>query len=297
MKTILFSGANGFVGRNVIPKLEEKGYQIWKIGRKEGDFIANLSTDQIKFDKKFDAVFHAAGMAHVTSVSSAEIAEFFKQNLQGTINLCKSLEKDPPDFFFFVSSVAVYGQEFGENISEDHYLNPKTPYGKSKLQTEEFLVKWCKSNNVILYLLRPSLILGPNPPGNLKDMINSIKSKKYFNIAGGHARKSVFWVEDFAEIIDLGFQNNGGIYNLCDDRHPSFSEISKKIGSELGKTRIRSIPLFLAKIIASIGDFLGNKFPLNSLKLKKIILPLTFSNDKIKRLGFTPSDSLKNLKL
>ncbi len=43
----------------------------------------------------------------------------------------------------------------------------RTPYAMSKRLAEEYLHKWCYEHNVILGIIRPSLIAGPNPPGNL----------------------------------------------------------------------------------------------------------------------------------
>jgi len=72
-----------------------------------------------------------------------------------------------PESFIFVSTVAVYGCETGEDIDENHPLKGNTPYALSKIQAEKFLTEWCHTNNVKLGIIRPSLIAGPNPPGNL----------------------------------------------------------------------------------------------------------------------------------
>ena len=68
---------------------------------------------------------------------------------------------------------------------------------------EEYLQEWCHNHNVILGILRPSLIAGPNPPGNLGAMIKGIESGKYFSIGGGKVRKSVLMVEDIARLVPL----------------------------------------------------------------------------------------------
>lgn len=56
---------------------------------------------------------------------------------------------------------------------------------------------------MVLGIIRPSLIAGPNPPGNLGAMINGIRSGKYMSIAGGKARKSVLLVQDIATLVPL----------------------------------------------------------------------------------------------
>ena len=112
-------------------------------------------------------------------------------------------KKRDSESIYFISTVAVYGCEYGENITEEHPLNGTTPYAVSKRMAEEYLQEWCHNHNVILGILRPSLIAGPNPPGNLGAMIKGIESGKYFSIGGGKVRKSVLMVEDIARLVPL----------------------------------------------------------------------------------------------
>ena len=244
-------------------------------------------------------VFHAAGKAHSIPKNLDEEKIFFDINENGTKNLCLALEKNKlPDTFIFISTVAVYGLEVGENIDENYPLNGKTPYAKSKINAEFYLKEWCEKNKVKLIILRPSLISGQNPPGNLGEMINGIKSGKYLNIGKGDAKKSIFYVRDFAYIINNVHRINAGIYNVCDSHHPNFLELSEKISILLVKSKPISIPFFVARGLAFIGDFLGSKAPINTLKLSKITKSLTFSNEKIKKeLHWEPSDVLNNFKL
>ena len=59
-----------------------------------------------------------------------------------------------------------------------------------------------------------------------------------------------------------------------------------------------SIPYWLAKGMALIGDFLGKKAPINSLKLDKIAKSLTFSNEKaIRELGWKPMSVMDNFRI
>ena len=54
----------------------------------------------------------------------------------------------------------------------------------------------------------------------------------------------------------------------------------------------------IASLLARCGDLLGRRAPINTLKLSKIIKPLTFSNEKARReLGWEPLDVLENFKI
>jgi nucleoside-diphosphate-sugar epimerase len=298
MERILFTGASGFIGRNIKPLLE-KEYIIKTIGLdKSDDYNIDISKVIPTIEDYYDIIIHAAGKAHSTPKTQQEEKVFFDVNYQGTINLCKGLENmKAPKAFIFISTVAVYGCDSGENINEEQPLCGNTPYAVSKIQAEKYLIKWAQARNIKLAILRPSLIAGPTPPGNLGDMITGIKTGRYLSIAGGKARKSILMVYDIANLVPL-LITKGGIYNVCDDTHPSFHQLEKLISSQLKKCLPFNIPYWLAKLFAVLGDFLGKKAPINSLKLRKIAQSLTFDNSKAKNeLNWTPMDVLGNFRI
>lgn len=298
MKLILFTGSSGFIGTNLKPLLQEK-YLVKTMGLSDSDdYHVNIATIVPILNDKFDIVLHAAGKAHSIPKTKEEEKVFYDVNYQGTLNLCKALEKtNLPKAFVFISTVAVYGLETGENITEVYPLNGDTPYALSKIQAEQFLTEWCRKNNVVLSIIRPSLIAGPNPPGNLGAMIKGIKTGKYLSIAGGKARKSVLMVHDIARLLPA-LMEKGGVYNVCDDSQPTFRELEVLIAQQSRKNPPQSIPYWLAKSMALTGDLLGKKAPINSLKLSKITESLTFSNEKAKReLNWQPLNVLNNFKI
>ena len=291
-KKILFTGSYGFLGRNTLPILKND-FHLISLDLENADIKCNLSSS-IPVLPTVDIVIHAASKAHLTPNSKTENKLFNIINYQGTVNLLTGLKKKPPQSFIYISSVSVYGIQAGTNITEEFSLLGKTPYALSKIRAEEYLVQWCKENKVKLGILRPSLIAGKNPPGNLGAMINGIKTGKYFRIGKGSVRKSLLMADDIARIIPR-LATVGGIYNLCDNHHPSFSELEETISKQLYKRRPISIPFWTAKLLGFIGDIVGDKFPINSNKLHNIIQPLTFSNEKAKReLGWEPLDVLDN---
>ena len=296
--TLLFTGASGFLGSNII-QLLNRAYNIISVGLSPQDtYLVDIATDIPTFTDAFDVVFHAAGKAHSVPKTEAEKRLFFDVNLQGTKNLCTALERSGiPKAFIFISTVAVYGCDSGENITEEHPLNGTTPYALSKIKAEKYLQGWCAMHNVKLSILRPSLIAGPNPPGNLGAMIRGIRNGKYLSIAGGKARKSVLMVQDIANLLPMLIEK-GGIYNVCDSYQPSFRELEMVICKQLNKKLPLSIPYWFAKSMAVLGDCFGENTPINSLKLRKITNSLTFSNEKaVRELGWKPMNVLKNFRI
>lgn len=295
MRELLFTGGTGFLGKNVMPLLQ-MDYEVTTCGiTPEDQIIVNLAKEIPEFDRHYDIVLHACGKAHVVPKTEAERQAFFDVNYQGTVNLCAGLEKvGVPKALVFISTVAVYGCEYGEMITEEHPLNGDTPYAKSKIMAEEYLTRWCSEHGVTLGILRPSLLAGKNAPGNLGAMVNGVRKGFYMNIAGGKVTKSVLMAEDIARLLPL-VAEKGGTYNVCDTRQPSFGELSISVARQLGKRKPISIPYWMAWCMAMVGDLLGSKAPINSYKLEKMTKSLTFSNDKArKELGWEPLDVLEN---
>lgn len=298
MEKILFTGGTGFLGKSVRPILDKK-YEVTTCGITSDDMIkANLAKETPKLDKHYDIVLHACGKAHVVPKTEAEKQAFFDVNFTGTVNLCDALEEvGVPKAIVFISTVAVYGCEYGDLITENHPLEGKTPYAKSKIMAEEYLTEWCKKNNVVLGILRPSLLAGKDAPGNLGAMVNGVRKGFYMNIAGGKVIKSILMAEDIARILP-SLVEKGGTYNVCDTRQPSFGELSISVAKQLGKGKPMNIPYWMAWCMAKVGDLLGSKAPINSYKLEKMTKSLTFSNEKArKELGWEPLDVLDNYKI
>lgn len=298
MERLLFTGGTGFLGHNVKPILDQQ-YQVTTCGITPDDRIkANLAQEVPELQCHFDIVLHACGKAHVVPMTEAEKQAFYDVNYQGTVNLCAALEKvGAPKALIFISTVAVYGSEYGDLITEGHPLEGTSPYAESKIMAEKYLTKWCAKNSVKLGILRPSLLAGKNAPGNLGTMVNGIKKGFYMNIAGGKVVKSILMAEDIAKLVPL-VAEKGGTYNVCDTRQPSFGEISMSVARQLGKGKPLNIPYWMAWFMAKVGDLLGSKAPINSYKLEKMTKSLTFSNEKARReLGWEPLDVLTNYKI
>ena len=298
MEKLLFTGGTGFLGHHVKPILDQQ-YEVTTCGFTPDDMIkANLAIEVPVLPERYDVVLHACGKAHVVPKTEEEKKAFYDVNYQGTVNLCAALEKvGVPKAIIFISTVAVYGCEYGDLITEEHSLEGTSPYAESKIMAEKYLTEWCSKNGVKLGILRPSLLAGKNVPGNLGAMVNGIRKGFYMNIGGGRVVKSILMAEDIAKLVPL-VAEKGGTYNVCDTRQPSFGEISMSIAKQLGKGKPLNLPYWLAWCMAKVGDLLGSKAPINTYKLEKMTKSLTFSNEKARReLGWEPMDVLENYKI
>lgn len=294
MKVVL-TGASGFLGQYILPFLPEN---VLTLGRgHENDIQVDLSYDIPKLSD-CDFLIHNAGLAHRVPKTKEEEDLFFKVNVKGTENLLLGIDalKSKPQSIVLISTVAVYGLDQGQLISEEQIPNPITPYGKSKLEAEKLLSDYANKNNIRLTILRLPLVAGSkNAPGNLGAMISAIKRGYYFRVKGLNSKKSMVLAEDVGRLIPTLF-NNSGVFNLTDGIHPSLMDLESYI-AEFHKRKIHSLPLQWVKLAGKIGDRIS-AFPINSYRLEKLTFSLTFDDRKARHeLLWNPLPVIGNLDL
>ena len=297
---ILISGGTGFLGKYFYKYWQSIGYSVDSMGRgKKNEIVFDLSKSTPTLLKEYQYFIHCAGKAHIHPQNNKDENEFYLVNENGTKFFLDAIsnQKNKPLGVLVVSSVSVYGLTFGHLINEKALLKAKDPYGKSKINAEKIAIQWGKLNNIKISIIRLPLVVGKNPPGNLKSMINAIKSGKYFNISGGLAKKSMVLATDVAR-FSFSLINIGGIYNLTDSKHPDFNELSKIIANKYGKNNVKNIPIFTAKILSIICMLLNNifklKIPFNELVINKMVSDLTFDDNKARKIGWNPNSVIKN---
>jgi nucleoside-diphosphate-sugar epimerase len=294
MKTILLTGSNGFLGKIIYKELHNKCNLI-TLARSNANISIDLS-DSIPNIPKVDIIVHTLGKAHDLNHSNFSYYDYYKNNVISTINLLDGLDKkNLPSSFIYISSVSVYGRISGINITEDYSLDAKDPYGFSKIQAEQLLLKWANLYNINLLILRLPLLIGENPVGNYNSLIKVIKHNLYFNIRDLDVKKSYLLASDIATNI-LNFSNYKGIFNLTDGSDLTITEFTNAIALKLNKSKPLSLPLGFFKTISFIGDYFGKYSPINSRKFYKLSQTLTFSNKKaIDILQWSPKKVKENI--
>ncbi len=271
---IAITGASGFVGSNLSDYLKDKGNEIQKVP---------LRNENYTFNKDTNAIIHLAGKAHDTS-NTSEGDEYFKVNTDLTIKVFDEfLHLNIKDFFFF-SSVKAVADSIDEVLDEQYIPNPKTPYGKSKLKAEEYLLLKELPQGKRLFIIRPTMIHGEGNKGNLNLLYKVVKKGIPWPLASFENERSFLSIVNLNYLINEMLNNkeiSSGIYHLADDETISTNQLINIIASTSGKkTRLWRIPVALIKFVAKIGDKL--RLPLNSERLNKLTENYMVSNKKIK---------------
>ena len=195
---ILVTGGTGYIGSHVVVELLSQNYdveildnlvnskisvldQIQKITDKKPifhqvDLLDCAALDQIFTSHHFDLVMHFAGLKAVAE-SVKQPLKYYENNIVGTINLLKTMQKHKVKKLIFSSSATVYGNpntpEYTENLPTGQ--NISSPYGKTKYIIEEILKDLTNSDkNLSIISLRYFNPIGNHPSGLIGEDPNGI---------------------------------------------------------------------------------------------------------------------------
>lgn len=270
---ISITGATGFVGSNLSKYLEDKGNVVGKLSLRNPEWILN---------KNADVIIHLAGKAHDTANTSAD-DEYFKVNRDLTIQLFEEfLNSEIRDFIYF-SSVKATADTIEGILDENHTSDPKTPYGKSKLEAENYLLSKNLPENKRLFIIRPCMIHGPGNKGNLNLLYKVVEKGIPWPLANFENRRSFLSIDNLNYLADKIINSDipSGIYNFADDKAISTNELVTIIAKTSGKReKLWHISAGLISGVAKLGDKI--KLPLNTERLKKLTENYVVSNQKIK---------------
>jgi len=291
-KKVLITGAGGYLGKYLVDSFESQAFQVFSLGKNnDNNLVFDLAKEEPLLDHLgFDRVIHAAGLAHSLPKKAEAAQAFYDVNLEGTENLLQSLIIHAPYIkqFVYISTVAVYGRDAGEWISEDAPLEARTAYALSKMYAEEQVINWGNQFGVPTLVLRLPFVAGKNAPGDLSHLINLMKTGSYRQIGKGAARKSAVLATDVARML-TNWEYRDGIYNLCDGYHPSLSELYDFISQVCNVPKSRPIPDWTARVLSGMGDMIPG-FHYHSRMYYKISSTLTFDDSKArKELGWNPT--------
>lgn len=272
----IITGASGFVGVNLAKYLSEKQFDVQKLSLRH-HWNAN------SFDEA-DAIIHLAGKAHDTK-NTSEASEYFKINSDLTKKLFDQFLNSASKDFIYFSSVKAAADVVPDVLSENTAENPETPYGKSKLEAEKYILSKVLPEGKRVFIIRPCMIHGPGNKGNLNLLYQIVKKGIPYPLAAFDNERSFLSIENLNFLIYTIIVNKSvksGIYNFADDGFISTNKLIEIISKGINKKpkRLRIPKPFIFKI-AKIGDVF--RLPLTTERLNKLTENYRVDNQKIKK--------------
>jgi NAD dependent epimerase/dehydratase len=180
-KTVLVTGAGGFIGSHLAEALLAKGARVRAFvrynGRGDLGMLADLPAESLAkleiilgniCDPFFvrsavrgcDYVFHLAALIGIP-YSYVAPADYVAVNVQGTLNVLQACRDERTVRLIHTSTSEVYGTALYVPIDEKHPLQGQSPYSASKIAADQMVAAYYRSFDVPAVIVRPFNTFGP----------------------------------------------------------------------------------------------------------------------------------------
>ena len=271
IKKILITGGAGYIGSHISEVLIKNKKKIFiadnlstgyrrLINKKAKFFKVDIQKikkiREIILKNEIDSVIHLAANL-IIGEGEKYPKKYFKNNVSGTKNLLKACENTGVKNLVFSSTAAVY-KDGQYKVNENSTIKPKSIYGKTKIQAEKIIKRFCKKNKINYCILRYFNIAGSSPSGKI-GLINKsdhlfknfsreiIKKRPILKIYGdnydtkdGSCIRDFIHVSDIAEIHykvleKINKLNNSKILNCGYNKGISVLEVAKAFKKQTSK--------------------------------------------------------------
>ena len=244
---ILVTGAAGYKGSVLIPKLLNNGYQVKALDTMWfGNFLpsnANLTIlNKDVRDIKTEDLDNVSQVIHLASVANDPCGDLnpeltWEVSALATMKLVEACLKMGVQQFIYASSGSVYGVKQEEQVTEDLALIPISGYNKTKMIAERVLLSY--QDNIRVQIIRPATVCGLSPRMRLDVSVNMLTmqalNKGLITVLGGSQTRPNIHIEDITDIYLFFLDNpshvgifNAGFENL------TILDIAKKIKEKTG---------------------------------------------------------------
>ncbi|NVJ67187.1 MAG: TIGR01777 family protein [Gammaproteobacteria bacterium] len=262
MEKVLITGGTGFIGRHLIPALEQSGYKVLVKSRTPEKFKDDFFFRNVDFYWDFDETPPADAVVNLCGENLAnkrwtvkQKRKIYTSRIEETIKLVDWIDKqeEKPHTFISGSAIGFYGSR------GDEILNEKSEHGDLK----EFQVKLCNnwelsakraaSMGIRTSIIRTGVVLGDD--GALSKMLTPFKLGLGGKLGTGKQWFSWIHIQDqvSAMMHILKDPNLFGLYNLTAPNPVTNAELTQKLASKLGKKASLNVPAFALKL--RLGEF------------------------------------------
>jgi nucleoside-diphosphate-sugar epimerase len=209
-KSILVTGAGGFIGSHLVPALRAGGYDVWTHSTRDGD-IRNCT---LNFEG-VGHVFHLAARTFVPDSWTAPLG-FYEVNLLGAVNVLEFCRASGASLTLMSSYV--YGPPARLPISEGEPLSAFNPYSHTKILAEETGLYYRRQFGVPVTIVRPFNIYGPGQarrfliPTILAQAIDPEKTA--IVVSDLRPRRDYLFISDLIGLLTrMVFRREGDVFN------------------------------------------------------------------------------------
>lgn len=246
MNETLVIGGNGFLGRHLVPALQDCGDSVrvlalptedttWLEARGvmvHGGDIRQPDT-LVAPMRGVDRVVHLAGMMGVWR----PMEDYRAVNVTGTKNVCRAVLAAGARLLH-VSSWTVYGMGLGKTVGEDCALRPlPEPYALTKAAGDKAVQRMIAEDHLPAVIIRPGTIFGPGDRLNFGRTADRLRAGRQVIVGRGNNAVPFVYVTDVVQGLILALENDravGHAYNITNDRPLTQQQLLNAIAHEIG---------------------------------------------------------------
>ncbi|MEO0458285.1 MAG: NAD-dependent epimerase/dehydratase family protein [Cyanobacteria bacterium P01_A01_bin.114] len=313
-KTVLVTGATGFIGRHLLPALFQVDWRTIAAVRHQDypPFSVPVSagvvgeidgqTDWAAALEGVETVVHLAARAHQIKETSLDPeGDFQRVNVHGTARLVKQCVESGVKHFVLISSIGAMATLSATRLTAESPCRPDTPYGRSKLDAEKALIELA-GDALTWTIIRPTLVYGPGNPGNMARLIKLVGTGLPLPFGAIDNRRSFIYVGNLVDVIVQTMTHPQAIdqvFLASDGEDLSTPALIKALADCAGKPcQLLEVPPGLLRLGGRLGDglqaVLGRPIGLSSETMERLMGSLFVDNGKLRsRLGWQPPYSLE----
>lgn len=222
MSKVLVTGANGMLGQDLCPTLEDNGYEVVETDVDNLDITNFDMVNEILKKEHPDIVIHCAAYTNVDKAEDdIETARLI--NKKGAENIAKVCS-DIDAALVYISTDYVFDGNKKEPYEPTDEPNPLNNYGLTKFEGEEAVRKYCKKH----YIIRTSWLYGIHGKNFIETMI-SLADKPELKVVDDQIGCPTWTIELSNGIIKLLQNSEYGTYHICGSGQTSWYGFAKKI--------------------------------------------------------------------
>ncbi|TPE54367.1 SDR family oxidoreductase [Maribrevibacterium harenarium] len=265
-KTILLTGATGFVGKALVSALHTKELRL--LSRKDPQQTQGIfcqaeidrTTDYSAYLHNVDVVIHTAARVHVMDESSCDPLSTFRDvNTAGTANLARQAAEAGVKRFIFLSSIKVNGESTSDRkpFMASDMRRPEDPYGISKSEAEELLLALGKETGMEIVIIRPPLVYGEGVKANFASLMKLVG--KGFPLpfrAINQNKRSLVSVYNLVDLIKVCIDHSNAanqVFLVSDDHDLSTAQMVALMAKVQGKANLSlPVPVWCFKLAGKL---------------------------------------------
>ncbi len=312
--TYLVTGATGSWGPRVVQGLQEAGGRVRILslevpstdGLPKGVEVRVCDiTDRPAVESAMqgvDVVIHLAALLHAVDPSWELRGDYERVNVEGTATVVQEALRAGVKRLVFSSTIAVYGSNGGQVLTENSPPYPETLYARTKLAAERIVLEAKRlGGEPFGVVLRLGAVYGSRVKGNYRRLLCSLARGRFIPVGQGLNSRTLIYERDAARAVALAAKHPmaaGRIYNVSDGRLHTLRQIIATICEALGRTPPRmALPLGPVRLVAGMFEgtakLLGYRSPIGKAMVAKYTEDIAVSSERIQMdLGFAPKFDL-----